>query len=295
MHPKNKHQDRYDLKKLAEESPDLKNFCFMNPSGLETIDFSDPKAVKALNRALLRHDYHIVFWNLSDEFLCPPIPGRADLIHYASDLFPAGKKLHVLDVGVGANCIYPLLGIKEYGWTFIGTDTSKKALKNAQLIVDNNQLAHLVKLRHQRDKTKIFTSMIHENERFDLTICNPPFHESIEEALKGSNRKWKNLGKKELSGKLNFGGQDHELWYPGGEKAFITKMIKESAHFSSQVNWFTSLVSKEKNLTPLGKLLKELKATVQVKDMEQGQKMSRLLCWTFPNEKGRPPLRALPE
>jgi 23S rRNA (adenine1618-N6)-methyltransferase len=282
MHPRNKHQGRYDLKILTQRTPELKPYCFKNDRGLETIDFTDPMAVRALNGALLRHHYQLSFWELPDEFLCPPIPGRADLIHHAYDLFPEGEQLHVLDIGVGANCIYPLIGTREYGWTFIGTDTNKKALKNAQLIVDKNQLSQKIRLRHQRDKTKIFTFMIQEDERFDLTLCNPPFHESLLEASKGSNRKWGHLGKKELTGKLNFGGKDHELCYPGGEKAFIMKMIQESVHFSSQVTWFTCLVSKEKNLAPLRKLLNKFHATVEVKDMEQGQKISRLLCWTFP-------------
>lgn len=252
---------------------------FVNQYGIETIDFSDPAAVRALNKALLKTHYNINFWELPDSFLCPPIPGRADYIHAVSDLFQGKKKLRVLDIGVGANCIYPLIGVKEYDWSFVGTDVNKKALKNAQLIIDKNKLNSKIELRHQKDKTKIFAWMIKPDEKFDLSICNPPFHESPEEAQEGSDRKRKNLGLN--SRELNFGGKENELWYPGGEKAFISKMIRESAQFSGQVKYFTTLVSKEKTLTPLLKVIKAVKAQAQVTQMEQGNKKSRLLYWTF--------------
>lgn len=255
-------------------------FIFMNQFGIETIDFADPAAVRALNKALLKASYGITFWDLPEDFLCPPIPGRADYIHTIADLFPDKKNLRVLDVGVGANCIYPLIGVKEYGWTFVGSDVNKKALKNAQLIVDKNKLTSKIELRHQRDKTKLFHHIVKKDEKFDLTICNPPFHESAEEANRGSERKRKNLGIKTKD--LNFGGKENELWYPGGEKAFITKMINESAQFSTQVKYFTSLVSKEKTLTALLKVIKNVKADAHVLEMEQGNKKSRLLYWGFP-------------
>lgn len=279
MHPRNRHQSRYDLKLLAKNTPELQSFIFINQYGIETIDFADAVAVRALNKALLKTYYNVQFWELPDSFLCPPIPGRADYIHAAADLFKNPKKLRVLDIGVGANCIYPLIGVKEYDWSFVGTDVNKKALKNAELIVEKNKLRSKIELRHQRDKTKIFTHMIKKDEQFDLTICNPPFHESAEEASRGSERKRKNLGLK--SADLNFGGKENELWYPGGEKTFVTKMIVESAQFSGQVRYFTSLISKEKTLTSLLKVIKAVKAEAHVIEMEQGNKKSRLLYWSF--------------
>lgn len=280
MHPRNRHQSRYNLKELASASPELRPYLFINQYGIETIDFSDAKAVKALNRALLKGQYGIKYWDIPDEFLCPPIPGRADYIHSVADLFTEKEGLHVLDVGVGANCIYPLIGLKEYKWSFVGSDVSKKALSNALTIIEKNRLTSKIELRFQKDKTKIFTNIILPEDRFDLTICNPPFHESQKDAQKGSERKWTNLGKKP-AGKLNFGGNENELWYPGGEKAFVTKMITESKLYQDQVTCFTTLVSKEKNVMPLLKILKKENAQADVIDMGQGSKKSRLLFWGF--------------
>lgn len=281
MHPRNRHQNRYDLKALGEMTPELKKFVIVNKYGDETIDFADKDAVKALNRAILAHSYSIKYWDIPQEYLCPPIPGRADYIHSASDLFPEKKKLHVLDIGTGANCIYPIIGHAEYDWSFVGSDINPKALSNAQLILNKNQLSECVELRLQSDPDCIFKNIIKEKEKFDLTICNPPFHESLEEATKGTQRKWKNLGKSPVKSPLNFGGKGAELWCPGGEKKFVLQMIQESLLYKNQVRWFTTLVSKSANLPILTKTLEKHKATIKVIDMSQGQKIARLLCWSY--------------
>jgi 23S rRNA (adenine1618-N6)-methyltransferase len=282
MHPRNRHQDRYDLQALAKALPELSPFITINEFNVETIDFSNSVAVKALNKALLKAFYGFSFWDIPANYLCPPIPGRADYIHTVSDLFAEKKNLRVLDIGTGANAIYPLIGSNEYNWSFVGSDVDPKALQNAEKIISANQLQKQITFRLQNDPKAIFRSIIQEQEFFDLTICNPPFHESLEEASRGTSRKWKNLGKKVNKTELNFGGQKAELWCPGGERAFILNMMKESKTFASQVRYFTTLVSKEANLLPLTKFLKDMKTPIiQTLDMTQGQKKSRILCWSF--------------
>ncbi len=282
MHPRNRHQDRYDLKELSRVLPELSQYIKINDYRNETIDFSDSAAVKALNKAIFKSFYGIEQWDIPDTFLCPPIPGRADYIHTVSDLFSEKKHLKVLDIGTGANTIYPLIGCKEYDWHFVGTDINQKALQNAEEIVKRNGLSNKISFRLQISPDFIFKNIIEDKDFFDLTLCNPPFHESLEEASKGTNRKWKNLGIKPKKGTLNFGGQGAELWCPGGEKAFILKMIEESEIVKEQVGLFTTLVSKEANLPSLKSALKRIQATnIQILEMTQGQKKSRVLCWTF--------------
>ena len=53
LHPRNPHQGRYDLTALVKTYPALKAFITQNPSGEETVDFSDDKAVICLNRCVL--------------------------------------------------------------------------------------------------------------------------------------------------------------------------------------------------------------------------------------------------
>ncbi|MGL6169427.1 MAG: 23S rRNA (adenine(1618)-N(6))-methyltransferase RlmF, partial [Fusobacteriaceae bacterium] len=223
-------------------------------------------------------------WNIPEGFLCPPIPGRADYIHYIADLLSENVNINVLDIGTGANCIYPIIGSQSYGWNYTASDIDPKSIENAEKIVNSNEkLKNKVKLKLQKDKNHIFTGIIDENDRFDLTMCNPPFHSSLEEALKANKRKVDNLnkGNKDIKKGLNFGGQKAELWCTGGERLFLKKMAKESALFAHQVTWFTSLVSNNENVKPTIKILEKLGAQCKVLEMSQGQKISRILAWTF--------------
>lgn len=186
------------------------------------------------------------------------------------------------------NCIYPLIGVHEYGWRFTGSETSSQALSSAQAIISANPgLNRAIRLRRQKESGAIFNGIIHKNEQYDATLCNPPFHDSAAAARAGSERKRRNLGLNKDDA-LNFGGQQQELWCEGGEVAFIKKMIEESKGFAKQVMWFTSLVSRGENLPPLYRALTDVGAVKVVKkEMAQGQKQSRFIAWTFMNDEQR--------
>lgn len=282
MHPRNRQTGRYDLEKLKQLCPELATFVKTSPRKDLTIDFSDPAAVKTLNRALLKQQYGID-WDIPEGYLCPPIPGRADYVHHLADLLgpdARGGKVRILDVGTGANCIYPIIGRMEYGWSFVGSDIDPAALVAARKIVTSNRdLAGAIELRLQASPTGIFKGVL--SGKFDATLCNPPFHASLEEARQGSERKWTNLGRLPTTGK-NFGGRGRELWTPGGEAAFVYRMIVESAAHATEARWFTTLVSKAETLAGAQKSLKKLDAAqVRTIAMAQGRKKSRILAWTF--------------
>lgn len=289
LHPRNKHKSRYDFAALVKHLPELRDFVKLNPYGDESINFADPSAVKTLNKALLKMDYQITFWDIPEGYLCPPIPGRADYVHYLADvlalgnggIIPTGKRVKVLDIGTGANCVYPIIGHQTYGWSFIGTDVDKKAIQSARNIVSANpELSTAIQIRLQPNPNHIFKNVVKSTDRFDITLCNPPFHTSAEEAAAGSLRKLNNLGK--TKNVLNFGGQHFELWYPGGEVSFIRHMIEESLEIADQCVWFTSLVSKSANLSFIYTLLERAGASkVKTVEMSQGQKISRFVAWTF--------------
>jgi 23S rRNA (adenine1618-N6)-methyltransferase len=267
----------------------------VNEHGVETIDFSNAEAVKALNNALLITYYDIKNWDIPKDYLCPPIPGRADYIHYLADLLassnngvvPVGEAILGLDIGVGANCIYPILGNAIYNWSFVGTDIDEKAIANcANIIEENPKLVDAISLQLQTESRFLFKNIITPEDKFTFTICNPPFHRSLEEATQGSLRKVNNLeNKKIIKPILNFGGKSTELWCDGGELGFITQMIYESAKYPMQCFWFTTLVSKQSHLNSLYKTLDKVNAVVvKTIDMAQGQKTSRILAWTFLSE-----------
>ncbi|WP_299013332.1 23S rRNA (adenine(1618)-N(6))-methyltransferase RlmF [uncultured Photobacterium sp.] len=305
LHPRNPHRQRYDFDVLIESCPPLAPFVSENKFGDLSVDFSNPDAVKMINKALLKHFYQVEHWDIPPGYLCPPIPGRADYLHYIADLLaesnegaiPKGRQVQGLDIGVGANCAYPIVGHRVYGWNFVAADIDPLSIKSAKFIVEaNSTLAGGIKCRLQKNPDHIFEGMINSNDIFDFTMCNPPFHRSLEEATAGSERKVKNLSanarkkgtrgfekpKKNESGVLNFGGQKAELWCPGGEAAFINRMIKQSVETASQCFWFTTLVSKKENLSAIYKALKQVGAVdVRTIDMAQGQKLTRVVAWTF--------------
>ncbi len=292
LHPRNLHQGRYDLELLANMDPELRPWIFRNEYGNLTLNFSSPVAVKVLNRALLKQYYQVDYWDIPEGHLCPPIPGRADYLHYVADLLagsnggkiPRGKKVRVLDVGTGANLIYPILGHSIYGWSFVGSEQDPVSIEAAREILNRNpSLQPDIQIRRQVDPLKIFDGVIQQEEFIDLTVCNPPFHHSEEEARQGSLRKIKNLtGKKADQVVLNFGGKAGELWCEGGEAEFIRKMIQESLKFRNSCFWFTSLVAKEENLKSVYQLLKKTGAAqFQTISMYQGSKKSRIVAWTF--------------
>lgn len=294
LHSRNRHQGRYDFPALIKASPELGAFVIVNPYGNQSIDFANPAAVKVFNRALLKQFYGINHWDIPADYLCPPIPGRADYLHYLADLLaddnggeiPRGAAVRALDIGVGANCIYPLLGNREYGWRFLGADIAPEAIASATAIVQaNSGLRDQIELRLQADAGHVFSNLLQSDERFELSLCNPPFHASAAEASSGSKRKWRNLGKLDPKRKLpvlNFGGQAAELWCPGGEAAFVARLIGESAEHRDQVLWFSTLISKAGNLPGVYATLKKVSAVdTRTVEMSQGQKQSRFVAWTF--------------
>jgi len=292
LHPRNKHRTRYDFDALVNCLPELKPFVFTNAFGDTTVPFDNPAAVLHLNKALLKYHYGITGWQIPEGYLCPPIPGRADYLHNLADLLaeqhsgviPRGSDIRVLDIGTGANAIYPLIGHAEYGWSFLGSDTDAGAIESAVNIVKQN--AGLEKAVHfvlQKNPLYIFKGIVGPEDRFDLSMCNPPFHASEAEARSGSERKNKNLNLKTKGGTvLNFGGQAHELWTEGGERRFIQNMVKESAAFAGNCLWFTSLVSKQAHLPEILNAIAAAGATdLKQVSMGQGQKTSRFVAWTF--------------
>ncbi|EGQ7991354.1 23S rRNA (adenine(1618)-N(6))-methyltransferase RlmF [Vibrio vulnificus] len=312
LHSRNKHQGRYDFAKLTQALPSLAPFVIKNPKGEASISFSDSTAVKMLNKALLSAYYQVADWDIPAGYLCPPIPGRADYIHRLAELlegevkgeFPH-EKVQALDIGVGANAIYPIIAICDYHWSYTGSDVDSKSIESARRIADSNPvLQGQLELKLQDQSQHIFQGIIGPTDYFHVTTCNPPFHASAQEAAFGTQRKLDNLAanrlKKGVTAKagsqkisknkpiLNFGGQNSELWCQGGESSFLKRMANESERFAHQVLWFSTLVSKKDNVRPLRKQLEKLGVrSIRVVEMSQGQKVSRFVAWSFMDKQQR--------
>ena len=293
FHPRNRYQGQYDFSRLEQAFPGLGKYIRDNSAGESTINFSDPLAVKSLNKALLLDYYELSYWDIPDGYLCPGLPGRAEYIHRIADLLAEdnllqGDKVLGLDVGTGANAIYPLLGILEYDWKMVGSDINTEAITAAQLVVDKNPvLQGKFELRLQARDEHFFRTVIQEGEHYCFSVCNPPFHTSSQEARKANERKNQGLGIA-TSAALNFGGRDHELWFPGGEERFLRMLAQESKHYREQCLWFSSLLSSKDNLRPLKKVLKKVGIEEsRVLPITIGHKQGRVVAWTFHSLKSR--------
>ena len=290
LHVRNRFRAGYDFAQLAAVSPTLTPFVAPNAYGDTSIDFADPLAVKALNQALLAQAYGLTTWDIPAGALCPPVPGRSDYIHYLADLLaeddagaiPRGGDVVILDIGTGANCIYPLVGAAEYGWRFVATDIDPAAVQWARtLVAANRAVSDRIQCRLQPTPSECFRDVMQAGEHFAASMCNPPFHASAAEAAAGTRRKQRNLGTSVSAG-LNFGGQAGELWCDGGELGFVGRMIVQSVAVRDRCRWFTSLVSNSAHLPRLYDALRRVNANdVRTIAMAQGQKQSRILAWRF--------------
>ncbi len=289
LHPANPHQ-RYDFVALCQSLPALSDFLLTTPVGETSINFADPNAVKTLNQALLVHFYQLSHWDLPEGYLCPAVPGRLDYLLHLQDVLqqshqgklPKRRHLTVLDIGCGANLIYPLLAVRALGWRAIASDIDSTALAHARQLITAHQLQAQIELRAQSDSQAIFDGLLKPSDYVDVTLCNPPFHSSAAEAAAGSSRKRQNLGLAADAAALNFAGQSHELWCPGGEAEFIRRMIQQSQAIGHQVYWFSCLVAKKQHLPAIQQQLRALGVTEsRVVEMAQGNKQSRFVCWSF--------------
>ncbi|XP_059435007.1 uncharacterized protein LOC132167968 isoform X2 [Corylus avellana] len=233
----------------------------------------------------------------------------------------SGDNVRGFDIGTGANCIYPLLGASLLGWSFVGSDVTDVALEWAGKNVKNNpQISQLIEIRkveiHEESpsmeelhddklvfcesKTELSGSMVKEevdplpstsfdphadanktyngppvligavrdSEKFDFCMCNPPFFESMDEAG--------------LNPKTSCGGTPEEMICHGGEKAFITRIIEDSAVLKHSFRWYTSMVGRKSNLKFLMSKLREVGVTiVKTTDFVQGQTCRWGLAWSF--------------
>ena len=208
---------------------------------------------------------------------------------------PTGPGVRVLDLGTGASCVYPLIGASIYGWSFIASEVHLPSFKSAHKIVDANSLSRLIDVRRQDDPNKLFEGIWRKGELIDFVMCNPPFYGSAEAFQKENARKVRNLASNVRSrnglggrrrsgvgrdkrvtggggGSNNFGGSASELWCPGGEVAFVTRMIEESAAYADRCLWFSSLVSRRDNLPKILEKIRSNTKQVQERDMRIRQK-----------------------
>lgn len=71
----------------------------------------------------------------------------------------------------------------------MAVDINPKSIQIATAIAKANKLD--IEVRLQNNRSNIFKGIIDKNDFFDISVCNPPFHASEEEAVRANMRKVK--------------------------------------------------------------------------------------------------------
>lgn len=236
-----------DFRLLAAKYPALRNFVYTNKFGSASIDWKDPHAQREVTYALLKNDFDLDL-ELPIDQLCPPVPNRANYIYWLKDmiqensphLLKGASPLRGIDIGTGASCIYPLLGAKIGGWSFLATDIDETSIGYARRNVTLNNLESSIELR-KVNPDQMLLGVVQSGEKYGFSMCNPPFFANINEARQNPHTVCM--------------GTSNELVTPGGEVSFVERMIEESLVLRHAVRWYTSMIGKKDDLKALTKIL----------------------------------------
>ena len=110
----------------------------------------------------------------------------------------------------------------------------------------------------------------------DFTICNPPFYSSTSDLLSSAAAKAR-------PPHSACTGADVEMVTPGGEVAFVSRMIDESKGLKNRCQWYTSMLGKYSSVEIIVENLRGAGIdNWAVKDLVQGNKTRRwAVAWSW--------------
>jgi len=202
--------------------------------------------------------------------------------------------LNNLCSGTGASAIYPLIACRlSPNWQFVATDIDSVSLISAQSNIDRNSLSERIALLRADPTGPIMLPLTQDtNASFDFSMCNPPFYASAEEVTQSA-------AAKELQPSAICTGTEVEMITPGGEEAFVGKMVSESVTLGQRCRWYTSMLGKQSSLTALVTLLRTHSVNnYALTELVQGHTRRWALAWSFtdahlPDDIARPSAPAL--
>ncbi|KAL8922219.1 MAG: hypothetical protein Q9208_005298 [Pyrenodesmia sp. 3 TL-2023] len=249
MHPapSNIYTHDVDFAALALEDPDFNKHLKSNAQ----LDFSNPQAVQ----------FNYILW-------------LQDLLDTTSDDFrdgyDPGREVVGLDIGTGSSCIYPLFGCAQRPkWKFIATDIDDKNISYARQNILRNDLTSRIRPLHTKPEDPLIPLDMLGIESMDFTLTNPPFYPSPASLLASA-------AAKSRPPHSACTGAPIEMVTPGGETAFVSRIIAESVVLKERVRWYTTMLGK---MSSVGVVVEELKAkgvaNWAVKEFVQGGKTRR--------------------
>ncbi|GJQ09286.1 hypothetical protein GpartN1_g1077.t1 [Galdieria partita] len=260
---------RPDFEKLAQLDDELSKYYRRG-----RLDFRKERVCISLTRAIFLHEFGLQ-WSIPPGHLCPAIPSRLEylcwieaLLKYENILQPP---IRGLDIGTGANCVYPLLGAKLLGFHFIATEVDEESYQGALKNVLDNNLSSQVEVR-KVSQGQILRGIVKGTDSFHFAMCNPPFFSDMSEASVHPFRVKT--------------GDERQMVTSGGEVSFIAQMAEESVEFSQNIRWFTSLVGRKKDLGILQRYIQEnITTEVRRTCLKQGRTSRWIIAWSFKSHK----------
>jgi len=280
---------------LAAASPAHADLAAALAAGGGRLDFSDPAAVAALSRALLMRRFRLDGWTCPVGALVPPIAARAAYLRRMGLIVGGGspppRSLAVLDVGCGANLIFPLLAASPvFGWSATGLDVTPAALAGAAAnLALNSSLAGRVRLvaGDPAGRPPILEPVFGAGASwaaaaaaagdarfpFDFSVCNPPFFESA--AARAATAKDPGAPR----GGGHAGSAAETVWEGGGEAGFVCALAAESAGHAHRVTWWSSMLGRKASLTAVRGVLKGLSPAPEVRTFTLAEGGGRTTRW----------------
>ena len=268
MHERNRYRERPpNFAKLAASRPALRAHL-VGGGRRPTLNWKAPGASIELTKALLEEDFGLR-WSMPEDRLCPTIPQKLNYLHWIEDLLALGGTqqsafergvdtesrdwVRGVDIGTGASCIYPLLGAAMHpNWTFDALELDPRSLAcardnvhaNADLLLSSTNgppgdgiehsaagtrvVAHQAAAGYDgRDEGGVLVGPWMDGlpaREWDFCMCNPPFFSSMDEAASKPSTACR--------------GQEVEMVCPGGEVAFVGRIIYDSLQLRERFRWY---------------------------------------------------------
>ena len=271
-----------DFLTLIKEFPELKKYILKQNEDNEgefQFDWSNNELSLLMDKSILNYYFNIKYYDIPKGFLIPPIPSRINYINLINSIITKLikdidiKNIIGIDIGTGANIIYPILGYSIYKWKFICTEINKEAYNNAKLILQKNNLENNINIIKQNNKDNIFISILNRENKYIFSMCNPPYY-NYENEIKLEDKKRDN--------EYNF----DEIYYKNGEYGFFQRYFEESICYKNNVFLYTILIGKKINAENIYDKLSSYSDIIKIYNMQKiltGNNVRYIIYWSFFN------------
>jgi 23S rRNA (adenine1618-N6)-methyltransferase len=271
-----------DFLTLIKEFPELKKYILKQNEDNEDefqFDWSNNELSLLMDKSILNYYFNIKYYDIPNGFLIPPIPSRINYINLINSIITKLikdidiKNIIGIDIGTGANIIYPILGYSIYKWKFICTEINKEAYNNAKLILQKNNLENNINIIKQNNKDNIFISILNRENKYIFSMCNPPYY-NYENEIKLEDKKRDN--------EYNF----DEIYYKNGEYGFFQRYFEESICYKNNVFLYTILIGKKINAENIYDKLSSYNDIIKIYNMQKiltGNNVRYIIYWSFFN------------